>query len=400
MRRFFCFFLILTFLCVPLSALAETEQPNTTSETTMESVDAAETLPQTANAKAVLLTPAQADLVIAASNADTAYAVAGLAKLPAIVTLALAFDEGLIQGETLMQVSQKASEISGPTAFLEGGEQMKAADLLKAAVMISAGDAIWTLGENAFGSEQVFLKNIEATMQQIGLSLNLADCVGSGAAITAKELGVLARTASQSQAFLSYATKYMDTLTHSDGRSTELVNANRMIRNYSGCRGLLTGSSRDDGYSGVFYAERGGVGYVAVVIGCKNSEERFAAATALFDYAYANCKLQTLTQKLSPTLSAYPVQNGALREVDLYPEETVVSLLRKSDGELQTTYDLPEVLNAPLYMNVPVGHVYFGYENETEPRYAIALYPECDVIAFGFWNIILRLFQSFTADAV
>ncbi|MCL2671127.1 MAG: hypothetical protein FWF10_03715 [Clostridiales bacterium] len=386
MRKLFCIFLIFTFLCLPAAARAE------------GGVDAFETLPQTATAKAVLLTPAQADLVIAESASDKSLAVAGLAKLPAILTLALAFDEGLIKGDTAMQVSKKAAEVSGPTAFLESGERMPAGDLMKAAIMISAGDAIWTLGENAFGSEQVFLKNIEATMQKLGLSLTLTDCVGTGTAFTAQELAAIARAAAKSPTFLGYAIKYMDTLHHSDGRSTELVNANRMIRNYSGCRGLLTGSSRDDGYSGVFYAERGGVGYVAVVIGCKNSEERFAAATSLFDYAYANCKLQTLAQEGAPTLTAYPVQDGDVRELDLYPHESVVSLLRKSDGELQVTYDLPEVLSAPLFADVPVGHVYYGYANESEPRFAIALYPAHDVLAFGFWHLILRLFRSYTGS--
>ena len=95
-------------------------------------------------------------------------AVAGLRKLPAVLTLCRAFDSGLIAENTGMQVSPHAASIPGPTAFLEAGERIEAGELLKAAVMISAGDAIVTLGENAFGSESVFLNNIMVTLKELG----------------------------------------------------------------------------------------------------------------------------------------------------------------------------------------------------------------------------------------
>ena len=103
--------------------------------------------------------------------------VAGLRKLPAVLTLCRAFDSGLIAESTGMQVSPHAASISGPTAFLESGERIEAGELLKAAVMISAGDAIVTLGENAFGSESVFLNNIQVTLKELGIDRTLTDCL-------------------------------------------------------------------------------------------------------------------------------------------------------------------------------------------------------------------------------
>ena len=97
---------------------------------------------------------------------DVSLSAAGLCKLPAVLTLCRAFDNEVIEENTLMSVSRRAAGISGPTAFLEAGEQIAAGELLKAAVMLSAGDALCTLGENAFGSESVFCQNISVTCRE------------------------------------------------------------------------------------------------------------------------------------------------------------------------------------------------------------------------------------------
>ncbi|MCL2695176.1 MAG: hypothetical protein FWE69_02490 [Clostridiales bacterium] len=354
----------------------------------------AQELVDTESAKAVLLTPLQSNVAIVAQNEDKALPVAGLAKLPAILTLALAFDEGIIAPDASMQVSKKASGIPGPTAFLDAGETAQAEALLKAAVMISAGDAIWTLGENAFGSEQVFLQNIQVVLQRLGLDLALTDCLGGGTLFTARDLLALGQAAAGSQSFLRFATRYMDELKHADGRQTELVNANRLVRFYAGCFGLLTGSAREEGYSGVFAVTKNEVSYVAVVIGASSSEDRFTAATRLFDYAYANCKQRALATAYEPLLKDYPVLYGDSNTVNLVPHETVVSLLQKQDGELGCTYELPETLLAPLAPSTGVGRAVYAYPNSA-PLYVVELFPEFEVMSFGFMDILMRFFHDF-----
>ena len=130
-----------------------------------------------------------------------AKAVAGLRKLPAVLTLCRAFDSGLISESTGMQVSPRAAAVPGPTAFLESGERIEAGELLKAAVMISAGDAIVTLGENAFGSESVFLNNIMVTLKELGVDRVLPDCLGTGVAFSAQDLCILGAAAVRSEHF-------------------------------------------------------------------------------------------------------------------------------------------------------------------------------------------------------
>ena len=346
---------------------------------------------------AALVAPLDSNVPILEKEMQTACAVAGLTKLPALVTLCEAMDTGIIARDTVMQVSEKAASVGGPTAFLEPGEQLAAEELMRAAVMISAGDAIYALAENAFGSEQVFLGNIAVTTARLGLDKTLTDAVGTGCAFSAYELMQLGRAASASPTFCEFSGCYIANLVHADGRTTELVNANRMIRFYAGCFGLMTGSSREDGYCGVFVATRNDMSYLVVIVGAPSSETRFAAASALFDHVFANYKLQRLSTAYEPAVTGAKVRDGDWDAVDLVPHETVVLLLQKSEGELTRTLELPEELAAPLAADTAVGRLLYTYPDGTPVR-EIALYPARDVLSNGLLDILRRIARAYVVD--
>ena len=316
-------------------------------------------------------------------------AVAGLRKLPAVLTLCRAFDKGLISESAGMQVSPHAASIPGPTAFLESGERIDAGSLLMAAVMISAGDAIVTLGENAFGSESVFLNNIQVTLKELGVERTLTDCLGSGTAFSARDLCVLGTAAVKSEHFCRWSAQYMEHIVHAGGRETELVNANRMIRSYSGCFGLMTGSQKEEGYSGVFAVKRQDVVYVAAVVGAKSSEARFAAAGSLFDYAFATFQPVRLTGAGEVVAPDWPVLYGDVPAVDLVAHEDASLLLSKQAGKVDRRMDVPDPLTAPLSAAEPVGSAVFSLGGEEVC--SVALYPAADVISHSLLDLLRRI---------
>ena len=316
-------------------------------------------------------------------------AVAGLRKLPAVLTLCRAFDKGLISESAGMQVSPHAASIPGPTAFLESGERIDAGSLLMAAVMISAGDAIVTLGENAFGSESVFLNNIQVTLKELGVERTLTDCLGSGIAFSARDLCALGTAAVKSEHFCRWSAQYMEHIVHAGGRETELVNANRMIRSYSGCFGLMTGSQKEEGYTGVFAVKRQEVVYVAAIIGAKSSEERFAAAGALFDYAFATFQPVRLTGAGEVVAPDWPVLYGDRDAVDLVAHEDASLLLSKQAGKVDRRMDVPDPLTAPLSAAEPVGSAVFSLGGEEVC--SVALYPAADVISHSLLDLLRRI---------
>ncbi len=324
-------------------------------------------------------------------------AVAGLRKLPAVLTLCRAFDKGLISESAGMQVSPHAASIPGPTAFLESGERIDAGSLLMAAVMISAGDAIVTLGENAFGSESVFLNNIQVTLKELGVERTLTDCLGSGIAFSARDLCALGTAAVKSEHFCRWSAQYMEHIVHAGGRETELVNANRMIRSYSGCFGLMTGSQKEEGYTGVFAVKRQEVVYVAAVIGAKSSEVRFAAAGALFDYAFATYQPMRLTGAGEVVAPDWPVFCGDRSSVDLVAHEDASLLLMKQAGKVDRRLDVPDSLTAPLSKEEGVGSVVFTLDGEEV--FTVPLYPAEDVISYSLLDMLRRISADYLRDA-
>ena len=338
--------------------------------------------------------PLHSDLIIAESNADEWQNVAGLTKMPAVLTLCLAVDKGLIDENAEVTVSAAAASLGGPSAYLKKGETIAAKELLRAAVMISAGDAIYALSEYAFGSEDVFLKNIELTMRSAGVDKELPECLGTYMTFSCKELISFGEAAAESPTFLKYCAQKYYVLEHADGRKTELATANKLLSTLPGCIGLFTGSSKSDGYCGVFACRRGEATYVCAVIGAQNSKSRFETVTKLFEEAFANYKYYTICDPEEPVVEAYPVEGGDVDSIDLYARESCGLLMKKTNGEPQKRFDLPEILSAPLDPEHAVGSIAF-YDAEGMLLLEAALYPKDPVRASGFSEILKRLLSSF-----
>ena len=329
-------------------------------------------------------------------QAEVPLGVAGLSKLPAVLTLCRAFDRELIGSDAQVSVSRSASSIGGPTAFLQAGESIAAEELIRAAVMISAGDAIVALMEHAFGSEDVFLQNIALTLKSVGIDRDMTDCLGAGEQFTCRELICLGEAAAESPTFLKYCAVKYAVLKHADGRETELASANKLLTTLSGCIGLFTGSSKTDGYCGVFACKRGETVFLCAIAGAENSSARFQTVQKLIEESFANYKTVLLCTADAPFVEDYPVEDGDVTETDLYPHEDVSLLLKKSDGEPQQIFDLPDALKAPLDPDHAVGSVQFCAGDGTV-LCEVALYPKAPVTSMGFRDILRRIFVSYTA---
>ena len=343
---------------------------------------------------AYCIKPLHSDVIVAENDADEWLNVAGLTKLPAVLTLCLAFDKGLIDENAGVTVSGAAASIGGPTAFLKRGETIRAGELIRAAVMISAGDAICALPEHAFGSEDIFLENIDLTMRSAGVDKQLPGSLGTYMTFSCKELIALGEAAVESPTFLKYCSEKYAILTHEDGRKTELVTANKLLTSLPGCIGLFTGSSKADGYCGVFACRRGETTYICVIIGAQNSKIRFETATKLFEEAFANYKYYTICDPEEPLVESYPVEDGDVPSVDLYAKEECGLLMNKNKGEPQRKVDLPEVLLAPLDPDHAVGSITF-YDADGTLLLEAALYPDREVQSKGLKEILKRLIERF-----
>ena len=346
------------------------------------------------DASGALLAEASTQQTLAEQNADTARPVAGLAKLPALLVLCEAVDQGKLDLKSDIAVSRHAASVPGPTAFIEGGELISAENLMKAACMICAGDAVMALGEALYGTETAFVEQINARLKELGVDAVYTNATGQDTALSPRQLAKLGAALMQSTCFTAHSKLMLEDFTHADGRQTKLVNANRMIRSYAGCGGVATGSSPTDGYGGVFSVTRGDTQLICVVLGCPNSSTRFALVSAMLDQAFAAKKAQKLAKQGDVLAENVRVNGGKQRSVNLVAKDTVVLLLDKSDPTLVPVENIPDELDAPLAATDVVGSISYRTPEGVE-KGKVELVPAQNVEQAFLREIIRDLILSF-----
>lgn len=320
----------------------------------------AETLPFEVNAKAAVLMDAASGQVIYEKNADELYDVAGMIKLMSTLIVSEAIESGTLSLTDTANVSSSAAGLGGMSAFLAAAQSYSVETLFKCMLMISANDATVALAEKLVGSSEAFVARMNERAKQMGLSSVFTSPTGhraTGQGMSARDAAKIARELSKHSTALMYSAIYMDELIHADGRRTELVNPNRLVRFYSGCDGLATGSN-SSGYSGTFTAERNGTRYIAVVIGASNSENRSAIAQKLLDHAFANYESVVVIEKGKGVAKDVPIDGGRKKTVHGVAGETLSLLLKKGEAAgISKEVEVTEELTAPVEAGQKMGEL-------------------------------------------
>ncbi len=152
----------------------------------------------------------------------------------------------------------------------------------------------------------------------------------------------------------NYCSIWMDSLR--DG-ATQLINTNKLLKTYNGITGLKTGTTSRAGVCISASAERNGLRLIAVVLGADSGKERFAAATALLDYGFAN--YENVTPQMSVDApEAISVSHGTADKVELIYSTPTRFLMPKNAAEpLTSTIELPRKLAAPVAQGAHLGTV-------------------------------------------
>ena len=330
------------------------------------------------SAQALLVVEQNAGTVVINHNGDTKMEICGLSRLPALLVICEEVDRGAFALDTDVTVSQAASEVPGPTAFVAPYEVIDAASLLKAAAMICAGDAVYALAEAAFGSAGACLGALNSRLEQLGIDASFPDIIGKDVTLSASDLSALGVALMKSPTFKSMCSIYYDSIYHADGRETELASANKLLKNCTGCNGLATGSSATAGYCGIFSVTRSDEAYICVILGAQNAADRFAAAQNAVEYTFATYETVSIARA-----------GEAVAEADVFGgKESRISLMAHEDASLvsdrnmtyENTCEYSDVLTAPLYANQSVGRIVCKDDTGTV-LCEVDLYPAADVAA-------------------
>ena len=295
---------------------------------------------------------------------------ASVTKVMSILLIIEAVDSGQITLQDKVPCSENAAGMGGSQIWLEVGEELTVDEMLKAICVVSANDCTVAMAEYLCGSEEAFVTKMNERAKELGMNdTTFKNCHGideDGHLTSAYDIALMSRELLNNHpTILNYTTIWMDTLR--DGES-ELVNTNKLIRNYKGATGLKTGSTSVALYNLSASATRDGMSLIAVILKAPTTKIRFSEAQKLLDYGFNNYEFKSLAVK-GNVLKEADVTKGVTSKVNLIIENDVGILLKKGeDKNVSQTINLDENISAPVYEGQKVGEIVFTLNNQEVGR--------------------------------
>ncbi len=223
-------------------------------------------------------------VVLAAHRADQRLAPASLAKL----MTAVLWLQQPARLDTAVSISARAAAATGARAGLRAGERYRGGDLLAAMLIRSGNDACLALAEQAAGSVESFVMQMNRAAALLALDdtrfANPCGWDAEGQHSTARDLLQLAKVAMEYPEIREPVAQPAMRLVTLDGRTArDLANTNLLLGRLPGVRGVKTGFTARAGKCLVALAERDGHAVWLVLLA---APERWWTAHAMIERAF------------------------------------------------------------------------------------------------------------------
>lgn len=364
MKRLLCFVLIVSFILsfgITSMAAEDIEMDIDTGEvdaSLFEENDEAAILQGddiTVSAPYAILMEKETGTIIYEKDADVKTPPASVTKVMSILLFMEAIEKGELSLDEPVSVSAHAASMGGSQVWLEEGEQMSVHDMLKCVIVVSANDATVALGERISGTEEAFVTRMNEKAAELGMTNTVfTNCTGlmddPNHVTTARDIAIMSREVMKYDLVKDYTTIWMDTVR--DGEFG-LSNTNKLIFYYDGATGLKTGFTHDAMYCLSATAERDGVEYIAVVLHCETSADRFESAKTLLSYGFSN---YALCDTSAGDIPEVPVILGKENTVRAVLDASDKILVKKADLEnITKELSISERLTAPITKGQEIG---------------------------------------------
>lgn len=308
-------------------------------------------------------------------NAHEQLRPASVTKLMSIYLIMEAISQGKINYDTKIPCSENAESMGGSQIWLTTSENLTVDEMLKAICVVSANDCVTAMAEYLGGTEENFVNMMNEKAKELNMNDTIfKNCHGideDDHVMSAYDIGLLScALLNDYPEITKYTTIYMDSLR--DGKSS-LVNTNKLVRNYSGCTGLKTGSTSLALYNLSASASRDGMDLIAVVMKAPTSQIRFKNASSLLDYGFTNFEYNQLNKK-NDIIKTIPVQKGIDSPIDVIAESDCGAIINKGkDINIEQSVSLPNSIQAPVTKGNIIGKITYTLNGET--------ISECNLIA-------------------
>lgn len=287
-----------------------------------------------------------------------------IASMCKIMTLLLSFEaieEGSLDINEEICVSERAASMGGSQVFLEANAKYSVYNLLKSIVVCSANDSCVAMAERLAGSEALFVDKMNDKAKEIGAEDTLfANCTGlpkEPQYSCAHDVAIMLRSLLEHEQYYEFGKVWMDKFEHPKGRYTEISNTNKLVRFYDGCDGGKTGFTNEAGFCLAATAKRNDLRIISVVIGEESSNNRFNDVRTMFDYAFANYSNTLIAEANRVLEQPLSLSGGKEKMVNVCPVRSMYALQKhgeESRYQAETHFDKK---TAPIEKGERVGEM-------------------------------------------
>ena len=346
--------------------------------------------------RSAILMEASTGNVLYEQNADEPLPPASVTKIMTLLIVMEAIESGALKLNDMVCVSKNAASMGGSQVFLEEGETMSVEDMLKSVIISSANDAAVALAEQVAGSEEAFVKKMNARAAELGMkntcfeNTNGLDDTVTKHLTSARDIAIMSRELIKHEKILEYSSIWMDTIRNG---AFGLTNTNRLVRFYNGATGLKTGSTAKAKFCVSATAKRDGMHLICVVMGAETRDERNAIASKLLDYGFANYSLFCAQGQKLDELKVL----GGVEPTCGISFADFNAVVGKGEGsKITATLELPESITAPVKVGDAVGKII--YKNGEKVIGENVIYATENIAKIKFSDILKRILIKSTLN--
>ena len=262
-------------------------------------------------------------------------------------------DELQLESESAILIDQDSQ------IWLTTTETLTVDEMLKCMCVVSANDCTVAMAEHLCGSTEKFVEEMNKRAKELGMNDTcFKNCHGideDGHVSSSYDIAIMSRELlGKHPSIKKYTTVWMDSIR--DGKS-ELVNTNKLVRNYEGCTGLKTGSTSLALYNLSASATRDNLNLIAVIMRAPTTALRFPEAKKLLDYGFKNYSAYNLATDSNPLRTVH-VSHGVESDINAICTDTKNILLKKGEeSKLVQEIKLPESISAPISQGEKIGEI-------------------------------------------
>jgi len=380
------------------------------------------------DAKAAILMDSETGQVLYQLNADEQLPPASMSKMMTEFLVSMAVKQGKLSWDDKVTIGENAAKQIGSRILLAQGDQHTIRELYIALAVYSANDATVQLAEEVAGSEEAFVKLMNDTAAELGMTnshfinstgLDRADMpekfrptsVEGETTMSARDNAILAyHIIKDDPEFLE--TSKLQEYKFRERDKTPMKNWNWMLGAnkdnatlrkfaYEGVDGLKTGHTSRAGQNFTGTALRNGTRLITVVMGVSGKTEdgkRFLESAKLFDYGFKGFEKKTLLDAKAavPGYETLKVKKGKSKKVPVVTATDITLLIPKGatvEPVVQEVKPTLDPLVAPIEQGAKVGTATYKYKDPAtseEKTVAIDLIASEEVKKASWWTLLLR----------